>query len=431
MRRLSHALLALSCVTAVTSVPARAQELAAVIVDALAHAPPLEAAQAGEAAAQARLDRARAERNPLLRVEGSVGTGRIDNNGFFGIAPAGVTPLALQATTELPLYTGGRLSAAIGQARGGAEMARLGTEQARLQTVVQAVAAYAELLTARKLEARYDQLADELAEIERQAGLRFRAGEIASSDLAQARARRAEGLAGLAQAQGRRRSAEAAFQRLTGKPAGDLAALPSLPATPPTLDEALDQARQSNPALRQARSAVSTAEAGVRGARAEALPTVGAFAEGSHLRDQFFPGYQADAVTVGVRGRWTLWSGGRVAAQTRVASAELDAARAQLRQADRTLEGLVIDAWHGLATARRMVEASRLRRDAAVEALRGTQLEARVGAKPTLAVLDAEREAIEADAALLDSEGRRAVAAWQLNALSGAIAAGPESHKEN
>lgn len=435
MRRLILSLLALSCAFAVTSVPAQAQELAAVIADALAHAPPLEAAQAGEAAAQARLDRALAERNPLLRVEGSIGTGRIDNNGFFGIAPSGVTPLGVQATTELPLYTGGRLSAAIGQARGGADMARFGTEQARLRTVVQAVASYAELLTARKLEARYDQLASELTEIARQADLRFRAGEIASSDLAQAHARQAEGLAGLAQAQGRRRSAEAAFQRLTGEPAGDLAALPPLPATPPTLDEALDRARQSNPALRQARSAVTTAEAGLRGARAESLPTVGAFAEGSHLRDQFFPGYKADAVTVGVRGRWTLWSGGRVAAQARVASAELDGAQAQLRQADQMLEGLVIDAWQGLATARRMIEASRLRRDAAAEALRGTQLEAKVGAKPMLAVLDAEREAIEADAALLDSEGRQTVAAWQLNALSGAIAADltaePRTPKEN
>ena len=431
MRRPTPLLFALSCALAVASAPVRAQELAAVIADALAQAPPLEAAQAGEAAAQARLDRAMAERNPLLRVDASIGTGRIDNNGFFGIAPAGVTPLAVQATTELPLYTGGRVSASIGQARGGADMARFGTEQARLQTVVQAVAAYAELLTARKLEARYDQLASELTEIERQAGLRFRAGEIASSDLAQARARQAEGQAGLAQAEGRRRSAEAAFQRLTGKPAGDLAALPPLPATPPTLDEALDRARQSNPALRQARAAVSAAEAGVRGARAEAMPTVGAFAEGSHLRDQFFPGYKADAVTVGVRGRWTLWNGGRVAAQTRVAAAERDGAEAQLRQADQVLEGLVIDAWQGLTTARRMVEASQLRREAAAEALRGTQLEAKVGAKPMLAVLDAEREAVEAEAALLDSEGRQTVAAWQLNALSGALASPPAAPRED
>ena len=82
----------------------------------------------------------------------------------------------------------------------------------------------------------------------------------------------------------------------------------------------------------------------------------------------------------------------------------------------------MIDAWQGLITARRMAEASQLRTNAAAEALRGTRLEAQVGAKPTLAVLDAEREAIEAEAALLQAEGMRTVAAWRLNALTGNIA---------
>ena len=86
------------------------------------------------------------------------------------------------------------------------------------------------------------------------------------------------------------------------------------------------------------------------------------------------------------------------------------------------LEGMLIDAWQGLLTAQRMADASRLRSEAAAEALRGTRLEAQVGAKPMLAVLDAEREAIEAEAALLQTQGMRTVAAWRLNALTGNIA---------
>ncbi len=413
-------LLALSCLAA--AAPAAAQDLTAAITDALANAPALAEAKAGEAAAKARLDRARSERNPLLRVEGTYGAGRIDNGGFFGITADNVSPLALQATAEMPLYAGGRISSAIDQARGGADMAQFGAEQARLQTIVQAVSTYAEVLTARKLEARYGQLVRALTETERQAGLRFKAGEIASSDLYQARARSGEAFAGFAQAQGRRASAEAAYQRLIGKPAGEMAVLPELPATPPTLAEALDLARTANPALRQAKAGVDVARAGVHSAKAEGMPTIGAFAEAAHVRDQFFPGYKADSVAVGVRGRWTLWAGGRVAAQTRVADADLDASEARLRQAEQTLEGMVIDAWQGLITARRMAEASLLRSNAAAEALRGTRLEAQVGAKPTLAVLDAEREAIEAEAALLQAEAMRTVAAWRLNALTGNVA---------
>jgi outer membrane protein len=418
MRRLTGLVASLSCVVAAP--PAAAQDLGSAIADALTHAPALAEAQANEAAAKARADRARAESNPLLRVEGSAGAGRIDNGGFFGIPAANVDPLALQVTAEVPIYAGGRVAAGIAQARGGAEAARQGAEQARLSTVVQAVAAYAEVLTARKLEARYTQLATELAEAERQAGLRYKAGEIASSDLAQARARRAEGDAGLAQAQGRKASAEAAYRRLTGSPAADLAPLPPPPPTPATIDEALDLARAHNPSLLQTRAGVDVARAAVRAAKAEGLPTVGAFAEGAHVRDQFFPGYKADSVAVGLRGRWTLWAGGRVAASTRAADADLAAAEARTRQADQALEGMVIDAWTGLATARRMVAASQAQRDAAVEALRGTQLENKVGAKPVLAVLDAEREAIAGETALAESEALQARMAWQLNALTGA-----------
>ena len=154
MRRLISALsLCLSC--AALAPPAAAQDLAAAIADALANAPTLAEAAAGEAAANARLDRARAESNPLLRVEGSVGTGRIDNGGFFGITADNTTPLALQATAEMPLYAGGRIASAIDQAQGGAEIARLQHAQARLNTTVQAVSAYAGVLTARRLEERF------------------------------------------------------------------------------------------------------------------------------------------------------------------------------------------------------------------------------------------------------------------------------------
>ncbi len=157
MRHRFASLIALSCVLA--SPHAQAQDLAAAISGALANAPQLAEAEAGEAAARARLDRAKAEGNPLLRVEGSYGVGRIDNGGFFGITTDNVSPLAAQATAEMPIYAGGRISSAVAQARGGAEIARFGAEQARLQTIVGAVRAYTELLTARKLAERYNKLA--------------------------------------------------------------------------------------------------------------------------------------------------------------------------------------------------------------------------------------------------------------------------------
>lgn len=419
MRRLAAILLCASC--AVAGPPVAAQDLAAAITGALGHSPVLDEADAGQAAADARVRQAQAERNPLLRVDGSAGVGRIDNGGFFGIAAADVVPLSVQLAAEMPLFTGGRVGSAVAQAGAGRDAARFGAQQARLEVTIRAVGAYVEVLTARKLEARYQQLSLALAETERQAGLRFHAGEIASSDVAQARARGAEAEAGLAQAQGRRQSAEAAFERLTAIPAGDLAPLPALPAVPATLDEARELAQAGNPMLLQTAARSRAADAGVRSARAAAMPTVGAFAEAAHVDDQFFPDYRADSVAVGLRGRWTLFSGGRTSAAVAVASADADGSMARLRAAREEVDGAVIDAWQGLHTAQRVVEASQMRAAAAAESLRGRRLEAQVGAVPTLAVLDAEREAVEADAALAEAEGLRLLANWRINALIGAL----------
>lgn len=400
---------------------AQAQDLAATIADALAHAPALAEAQSGEAVARARLDAARAQGHPLVMVQGEIGTGQIDNGGFFGFTARSTTPLALKAGAEMPLYAGGRVAAAIAQARGGVDMAQLGLADARARIIVSAVAAYAEVLTARRIEARFGQMADELAEIERQARLRFKAGEIPASDLASATARRAEGEAGRAQAEGRRVTAEAQYRRLTGHESGALSPLPAPPPTPATLEDAVDGAHQNNPALAQAEKGVDIARAGVRAAKAESLPTVGAYAEATRARDQFFPDYRADALAVGIRGRWTLWAGGRTAAKIHEADATLDGSEAQARDMRDQIDSAVISAWTGLSTARRMNLASQARQVAAEEALRSTRLEAKVGAKPTLAVLDAEREAVAAQAAQIEAEGQSLVAAWQLDALIGAL----------
>lgn len=419
MRRFAAILLCASC--AVASPPVAAQDLTAAIAGALEHSPVLEEADAGRAAADARVWQAQVERNPLLRVEGSVGVGRIDNGGFFGMSADNVIPLSVQVAAEMPLFTGGRVGSAVAQAGAGRDAARFGAEQARLEVTLRAVGAYVEVLTARKLEARFEQMSVALAETERQAGLRFQAGEIASSDVAQARARGAQAEAGLAQARGRRLSAEAAFARLTTLSAADLAPLPAAPTVPATLDEARELAQAANPMLLQAAAAARATDAGVRSARAGAMPTVGAFAEAAHVADQFFPDYQADSVAVGLRGRWTLFSGGRTSAAVALALADADGSTARLREARQQVDGAVIDAWHGLNTAQRVVDATRMRAAAAAESLRGRRLEAQVGAVPTLAVLDAEREAAEADAALAEAEGLRLLASWRISALVGQL----------
>lgn len=397
---------------------ASAQDLPTALADAYGRSPALEAAEADAEAAEARVDQARAAGGPSARLDAMVGVGRIDPGGFFGLTADDVAPRVAQVTVDYPLFTGGRIAAVVDQARGGADAARAGLDGTRQQLTVAVVSAYAEVLTAGQLVDSYMRMETAMAEVVRGARLRFGVGDAASTDVAQAEARLAETRAGLIGAQGRKAAAEAQLARLTGHPVVALAPLGELPEVPPTLADAMDLARTHNAMLAQARSGVDTARAGVRGARASTLPTVGTFVEAAHIRDQFFPDYRADSVTVGARARWTFLDPG-ASARVREARSSLVASEARARVADDVIEQAVIEAWHGLATARGIVIAGRDGVTAADEALRATRLEVRVGLKPQLAELDAEREAIAAAARLAEAEGRMHVAARQLRALTG------------
>jgi outer membrane protein len=259
---------------------------------------------------------------------------------------------------------------------------------------------------------------DQMREISRQAGLRFKAGDAPSTDLSQARAREAEAEAGLEGANAAREAAAARFTALTGLEPQTDGTIPPPPDGPADRPTAVAAALGGNPALAASAGAARAASAQARAARADWLPTVGAYAEASAVRDQFFPDYVADQAVVGVRARWTLFDGSR---QGRIAEAraEANAARAAQDQARRDTEAETIAAYEQLGATRRMVEAATRRQAAAAEALRSTRLEVKTGMKPQLALLDAEREALDAAVALARAQGELLVAGWQLKALTG------------
>ena len=176
-------------------------------------------------------------------------------------------------------------------------------------------------------------------------------------------------------------------------------------------------AMRTSPALVAAQAQARAAGAGLRYAEAGRLPSLALTATASSASDQFFPGYRADGMTVGVQGRWTLFAGGlingRVAearAGARGAQSAVDLARAQVREA-------VTGAWEDIQTARALVQATADQTTAAETALDSVRNEVRVGQKPTLDLLDAEREALSARSAGVAAVGGAVTAAYRLNAL--------------
>lgn len=417
-RRLAHLMLWLGAPLAVCNA-AQATTLDEALAAAIAHAPEIAAADADADAAKARLEQAKAGRLPTATLSGTIGYGRLDPRGFFGLGAANVTPRAAQITVEQPLFTGGRVSAGVDQARAGIVGAEAGQVGMRSQLVMAVTQAYGDVLTAAHMVDLYGRLVIQTTEIERQARLKFRAGESPSTDVSQASARLAEARAGLARVEGMRVSSAAHFRNLTGLEPVDLQPLPSNPVLPATLDEAMDAATRNNPALAQSEASLRAAQAAARGARAERLPTVGAFVEGATVRDQFFPDYRADSATVGIRARWELFSGGRVSGKVAETDSSVRAADARARAMRMQVEEQVISAFQDVRTAQLVEQAATEQAAAAAQALDSITQEVRVGMKPQLDLLDAERESIAAEAGAARAGTDRIVAAYRLLSLLG------------
>jgi outer membrane protein len=404
---------------AMLSAPASAQSLDTVIDAALAHSPTLAAARARADAAAAKVDEARGARLPQVSVDGQVGYGRIDPQGFFNLAADDVTPRSAALNAELPLFTGGRLGAAERQAEGGRAAAGYALDAARLALRVQTVKAYADALGAGERMSSYAKLIDALTETVRQAKLKFTAGDGTSTDVAQAEARLAEAQAGLAGAEGDKQSALTRLKTLTGAPVTPDAALPGPPAVPPSIDAAVAQAIAHNPQLAQADAMVKSARAGVSAARADRLPMLSAYAQASSVRDQFFPGYKADSASAGLRLHWKLFSGGQASARQRGAEADLSASESDYQAAHDAIEQQATQGFEAVRAARAVLTAAEARATATQSALRSTKLEVQSGAKPQLALLDAEREAIDAESGRIAAQGNLLVAAYALRAVAG------------
>ena len=401
------------------ALPAGAVTLDDAIAAAVEHDPSITIADAGREAAGGRIAQARSAGLPTVTVRGSIGYGRLDPQGFFGLGAANVTPFTALASIEQPLFTGGRVAAESARARAGLAAAKAVVVNARGDLAAAVAVAFGDVLTSAAMVASWQRLLEQTTEIERQAQLRFKAGESPSTDVAQAGARLAEARGGLAGAEGAVVSARAHYRNLVGDNPVDLAPLPAGPPPPATLDEAVSLASHNSPAIAQAQAGLDAARAANRGARAERLPTVGAFAEVGRVKDQFFPDYRANSATVGVRASWQIYNGGRVDGHITETSAEARIAEARLRAARQQVEEQVITLYQGLYTARLIASAAAEQVAASELARVSVAHEVRVGIKPQLDLLDAERDAVTAVARSVDANAARVTIAYRLAAAIG------------
>ena len=244
---------------------------------------------------------------------------------------------------------------------------------------------------------------------------RFEVGEITRTDVSIAEARLASSRAALAAAEGDLMVARESYKAATGAYPRRLAGLPSAPKTARSLEDAQSVAQRTHPSVRQAQHEVTIAELNVARGKTALKPNVTARAslsvDGDGLNTQ----------GVGLSLNQTIYAGGKLSALYRKSLAGRDASRAALHQTSVLVAQNVGNAWSSLLVSAASIDASRRQITASQTAFDGVREEAKLGARTTLDVLDAEQELLDARAARLQAEAGRYVGVYVLLAAMGLL----------
>lgn len=385
---------------------------------AYAESPTLEAARARLRVVDEGLPIARATRRPKAQITSSATLAQTESNK----GSQGLRTLRTAVGVEQPLYTGGEATARIGRAEELIRAERSRLEDVEQQVFLAAIDAFTAVLRDQRIlelalanEAR---LLGQLQGVQR----RFRFGELTQTDVAQAEARYARGIADREAAAGRLESAGAAFRRVIGDPPGTLVP-PAMPAELPIDLESVQASVDEHPAVRAARFDVAAARQEIDKALSTLKPRLSLRGDAGYVDD---PGGRADwqsDVSVGALLTVPLYQGGGEYARIRQTRQVLTEERFRLQAVRRDVEEEAAASWYALLTARARLLALARQVESAALALDGVQQEARLGSRTVLDVLDAEQELFEAEVERTSAERDELLAAFRVKASMGMLTA--------
>ncbi len=405
--------LSISAITAVSmfaALPAKAETLADALVSAYENSGLLEQNRATLRAADENVAQAVAALRPVLTYAfTSTRNWEIgDQAGDFRERAA--------INFSLPIYQFGRGRIAI-EAQKEAVLATrealVGVEQ---QVLLRAIQAYMNVRSSTELVGLSHNNVRLITEELRAARDRFDVGEITRTDVSQAESRLASARATLALREGDLQIAREEYKAAVGRYPSQLAVPPAAPSRASSLEGAQNVALQNHPDLKGAQRQVTIRELNLTATERGMLPTLSATGSLSTTENS-----SAAFGEVGITLSGPIYQGGQIKSQQRQAMAERDAARAQLLVAGQTVQQNVANAWSNLAVSRAQIQASNRAITASRAAWEGVREEARLGARTTLDVLNAEQTLLDARSSLVSAQSNSQLAAYSLLASMGLL----------
>lgn len=366
-------------------------------------------------------------------VTDSTGSDPITGFPLLSGSEADSTNKSYSATVNQSIFSGFQSVNARKQAEAVIKAGRadlLSTEQT---IFLNAVTAYVDVL---KDEATLDLQKNNVQVLERQLQAskdRFEVGEITRTDVAQSEASLAAAVFQEISAEASLAASRATYRSVIGNQPGSLSQPEALPQLPGSLNQAVEFALESNPAVVIARYNEKAAQYAVKQAKGGVLPTIGIRASISRTEGERNQSLNGGAIIPGTNNSTTkqvgigmsmpLYTGGARHSDIRRAKQIRSQNLLLIQAAERQVMEQVSIAWDQFRATTSSIESIEAQVRANAIALEGVRQEAAVGSRTTLNVLDAEQKLLDSNVQLVRAKRNQYVAAYGLLASVGSLTA--------
>ncbi len=250
---------------------------------------------------------------------------------------------------------------------------------------------------------------------------RFEAGELTRTDIAQSKARLAEGQAIIASTRSSLRQAQAGLEQLIRASVTSIETKPELSVNiPESIDVALEKAMEQNPQAVSTRFLHNAAVDDVNGVLGELLPQINliAQAEKSYNPPPGFLDSQSNQ-TVQLNATIPLYQGGATRSRARQAKYAVAENKANIVETEEAVRSNIISLWEQHQALTFELDARDEQIEAAKIALEGTTEETRYGLRTFIDRLNAQQELLNAEIDFAQAERNQAISKINLAAATG------------
>lgn len=370
---------------------------------------------------QAGLSEAQRQTGWRASLQGELGAGRVETARGALFPEAGRRYLQTSGfQVTKPIYTAGREQYGIEAAEAAVSAAESQSSAMRQQIRLSALNVHSALIRDRALLRLEQDTQQALDRAVFDATRRLKAGEVTRTDLAQAQARQALGLAAQNRAQANLAISESQYRALTGvDPVNPPDRLPR-PGIPADVTAAMALLEKS-PELEAARSALVAAERRYAGSLRELMPSVLFNGHGLSQKDSDFSRDRITSYGVSLQASWPLLDGGLAHSHQQQARVAVEQAREQVRAVRETQQQRLREDYARLQASQAQAPALQQAEQAAQLALDTIRKELELGTRTTFDLLTAQRDLLETRTQIVLNQQEQTVLHYQILADMGQL----------